>query len=371
MTKQRRARGHIKAQGKNSWSIIVYQDGKHRWFTFHGSRPDAEKFLTAKLKEKDDKKLVSTARETMGQFLQRWLDEYCKIYIEANSRITYELAVKKHFIPAFGNTQLRNFKPEHMRKFIADNSTNLSGTSLKAYFYILHKALETARRDWQLIPTNPLDDVKAPERSHFEGKVLPPDKLDALFEYLQRRPVYYAMIFMDIFSGLRRNELCGLKWEDVDLDLGEIRINRGYHLLPDNTGLIKAPKRKSQRTVPLTKATVMVLKDYKQKMLTLTDNKLKPGDPVFPKITSKGLLYKRPNTITQYWILTRNKLELEGVRLHDLRHTFASYLIKQGVHIKVVQELLGHSVIATTADIYSHMMPGMQRDAVDKLDAIR
>ncbi|WP_353915164.1 site-specific integrase [Dehalococcoides mccartyi] len=186
-----------------------------------------------------------------------------------------------------------------------------------------------------------------------------------------RETPYFALFYLALFTGLRRSELLALKWSDIDLNMGQLSISRSLHSLAGGKIIIRQTKTaRSTRTVALSPSTVQVLKDHKckqQAFKLLAGLHLNEDDFIFTNIDGKPLL---PNTITHNWIKIIRKTGLNGIRLHDARHTHASLMLKQGVHPKIVQERLGHSSIQVTLDTYSHVTPGLQQAAAKGFDEL-
>jgi integrase len=190
-----------------------------------------------------------------------------------------------------------------------------------------------------------------------------------IFLEASRTSRYYPLFYTALFTGMRRCELLGLKWGDVDFIMSQIYVNRGLHHLKDGSYIFTEPKSaKSRRTIALSPSAFLMLKEHKEKqslewsMLgkSLTDSVL-----VFCKPDGEPF---RPNTVTRAWETTASKCGLPVIRLHDARHTHASIMLKQGIHPKIVQERLGHSSIQITLDTYSHVAPGLQQAAAEGFD---
>jgi len=182
---------------------------------------------------------------------------------------------------------------------------------------------------------------------------------------------YYALFYTALFTGMRRSELLGLKWDDVDFIMSQIYVSRSLHHLKDGSYIFTEPKSaKSRRTIALSPSTTLLLKEHyeKQKLeramlgIPLTD-----GDLVFSHLDGKPL---RPNTITRAWEMLCARAGVKVIRLHDARHTHASIMLKQGIHPKIVQERLGHASIQMTLDTYSHVAPGLQEAAALRFDEL-
>jgi integrase len=162
-----------------------------------------------------------------------------------------------------------------------------------------------------------------------------------------------------------------LRWSDVDLDLCQISVSRSLHVLNGGRIVFQSTKTiKSRRLIALSPSTALALKEHRnnqESLHILSGVPLKEEDLIFTGVDFKPLL---PNTVTHNWIKITRRVGLNGIRLHDARHSHASLMLKQGVHPKIVQERLGHSSIQVTLDTYSHVSPGLQEAAAVAFDNI-
>jgi integrase len=176
--------------------------------------------------------------------------------------------------------------------------------------------------------------------------------------------MYHPLIHLAVYTGMRRSELLGLRWRDVDLDMATLSITQVMHHLNDGRIIFQEPKsQKGKRQIALSPSAVLALRDHKQQQelgRLLTGVPLKPDDLVFSHPDGSPLL---PNSVTHAFIKVIRRAGLNGIRLHDLRHTHATLMLRQGIHPKIVQERLGHATISITLDTYSHVTPGLQQAA--------
>jgi len=193
---------------------------------------------------------------------------------------------------------------------------------------------------------------------------------DKLLEPAKSTP-YYAVFHLALFTGMRRSELLALRWCDVDLLLCQVSVSRTLHRLRDGRIIYGTPKTaKGRRLIALSPAAVLALREHKMQQeanralmgIPLTDD-----DLVFSNPSGEPLL---PDTVTHAWVKLVRRTGLEGIRLHDARHSHASLLLKQSVHPKIVQERLGHASIQITLDTYSHVAPGLQEVAAARFDEL-
>jgi integrase len=221
---------------------------------------------------------------------------------------------------------------------------------------------------WGLISRNPVDAVTAPRPQRSEMHTMNEDDLNTFLRAAQQTP-YYMLFYLALFTGMRRSELLALRWCDVDLLFCQAHVTRTPHHLRNGELVFRAPKSaKGRRMVALSPSVALLLQEHKDKQaaqramlgIPLTDS-----DLVFSNLEGRPLL---PDTVSHAWAKLIQRTGLEGIRLHDARHSHASLLLKQGVHPKVVQERLGHATISTTLDLYSHVAPGLQEAAAAGFD---
>jgi integrase len=258
-------------------------------------------------------------------------------------------------------------KGEFWNKARCNNSGGLSAQTIRHHHTALHKALQIGV-EWGILLRNPADAVSLPHVQRPEMRTWGEDEITRFLKTAENTP-YYVLFYLAIFTGMRRCELLALRWQDVDLIMNQVYVNRGLHVLKGGKVIFRQPKTaKGRRAVALPPSTALLLKEYREKrelerrMLGIP---LKDGDLVFSHPDGKPLL---PNTVTHAWIKLVRQSGLKSIRLHDARHSHASLMLKQGIHPKVVQERLGHSSIQITIDTYSHVSPGIQEAAAKRFD---
>ena len=226
----------------------------------------------------------------------------------------------------------------------------------------LHRVLSHAVR-MQLLSQNPADSVERPVRQHVEMRTLDEVQVGAVFTAAEKTP-YFSLFHTALFTGMRRSELLGLRWSDVDLIMAEVTVNRALHHLSSGGFIIRGTKTtRSTRSVALAPESCNVLRrhlDNEQLLCLEIGMPFKNDRYLFCKWDGSPLI---PHTVTQAWRRLTSRLGIWGVRFHDLRHTHATMMLKQGIHPRIVQERMGHSSIAITLDVYSHVTPGMQQEA--------
>lgn len=380
-------RGSIIKRGKNSYTIILSlgrdpQTGKRRqqWVTIKGNKKNAEKRLSELLSQHDSGTFIKPGKLTVGDYLDQWLND-CRINVAPNTTQTYAWFVDKHIKPAIGQIPLTALKPEHLQRLYTDKLTSgrrdgkggLGSRSVRYIHVTLHKALKSAVK-MGMIARNPADSVDTPKVTRHEMRVMSESDMHIFLEYaktLTNGIPYYALFYTALFTGMRRSELLALRWTDVDLLLCQVSVSRTLHQLHNREIIIKQPKTaKGKRLIALTPTTVSVLREHRKAQEQLRQSlgmTLSDDDLVFCQYDGKPLL---PDSVTQAWHNLARHIGLKGISLNAARHTHASFMLKQGIHPKVVQERLGHSSIQITLDTYSHVSPGLQEAAARKFDEV-
>jgi integrase len=369
-------RGHIVKRGKNSYTVVLNMGKdpstgkrKQQWVSVKGTKKEAEKRLSEMLHQIDTGSFMKPGKTTVADFLERWLEDY-RPNLSPRSQERYRQVVRKHLIPNIGTIVLTQLKPEHLQKLYTSMQNNDLSAGTVAYVHnVIHVALKTAL-EWGLIVRNPADAVSTPRVRRTEMQTWNEQEIGQFLEAAKSTP-YYALFYTALFTGMRRSELLGLKWSDVDLVMGQISVGRSLHHLNDGRLIFSETKSaKSRRTIALPPSAALILKAHqeKQRLDRLILNKpLTNEDLVFSTLEGTPRL---PDTITMAWQAVAVRACVKVIRLHDARHTHASIMLKQGIHPKIVQERLGHSSIRMTLDIYSHVTPGLQEAAAARFDDV-
>jgi integrase len=320
---------------------------------------------------------MKPCKTTLGEYLEKWLKDYVWTNLAPRTAEGYESIIRCHLVPALGGIPLTLLKPEHLQRYYSeklsggryDGKGDLSRTTVSHHHTCLHRALKMALK-WGLINRNPADAITPPRPQRSEIHTMNEDDLNKFLEAAQGTP-YYILFYLALFTGMRRSEILALRWSDVDLILCNIYVTRSLHHLRSGENVFRSPKTaKGRRIVSLSPSTALLLREFKDKQVTqrlILGRPLEDDDLVFSDHDGNPLL---PNTISHAWVRLIKQIGLKGIRLHDARHSHASFMLKQGVHPKVVQERLGHATISTTLDLYSHVTPGLQQAAAEGFDKL-
>lgn len=370
-------RGRIyQRPGQKHWTMVVdvgeeRKTGKRKQLkmTFPKKR-QAQRELARVLGEVQQGSYIKPAQMTVADYLHQWVRDYVSHSVRPVTAKGYCHWIETHIIPEIGKIKMSQLEASDIQALYGkllkdgrrDNKGALSARSVLHIHRLLHNALSHAVK-WGIIGRNICDAVDSPRAKQKQMRALEPEDVKRLLD-ASIGTVYYPLFHLAIFTGMRRSELLGLRWRDVDLDMATLSVSQVLHNLGKGKIMIEEPKtQKSKRQIALSPVAAIALRQHKERqqaerlMLgrSLTDDDLVFGNPDGTPFLG--------SSITHAFTRTMRQLGLKGVRFHDLRHTHASLMLRQGVNIKTLQERLGHSSITTTLDIYAHVTPGMQKEA--------
>ncbi len=344
--------------------------------TVRGSRRDAERELRRLMRAVDTGEHVDPNRVTVRHWLATWLATV-RHEVASRSYDRYAAIVNRHLIPALGNLQLTKLAPVHIQDFYNSLASTgrrdgrpggLAPRSRRQLHRVLATALSRAVEQ-QLIARNPTEIFKRrlPKVEPREMVTLTAEQSTVLIDTARGTPLY-PPVLIALATGARRGEALALRWRNVDLDRGAIRIVES--LEQTAAGLrFKAPKNDRGRTVTLPTFAVGELRRLKREQaesLLILGIRQTANTLVCARADGEPL---QPVALTHLFTRLIGRLgDLPRVRFHDLRHTHATQLLLAGVHPRIAQERLGHSTVVLTLDLYSHVTATMQEDAAAKID---
>lgn len=368
-------KGSIQKRGKDAWRITIYTgkiiNGKRERYTetVHSHRKgDAQKRLTELLAGLEKGTCLPSGRMTVSELFDQWLDGYVKTNCSLRTYDGYKSIIDIHLSPALGHIKLKYLQAPDIQKYYADKCETLSARTVHHHHRVLSQALKFGVRQGYL-GNNPCVLVDPPSPRKKVMRNLDPVEVEILLKYTQDSQ-FYPIIYTAVSSGLRQAELLGLRWRDVDLEFMTISVNQ---VLYWRNGVceFKEPKTdNSRRLVKMTPKLALFLKEYKgdQESIYLQQGKLLSLDSLVFSKPDGSPIY--PSDLSHEFHDMAKKAGLGEVRFHDLRHTFASIMLLRGVSPKVISEALGHASVAFTMDVYSHIIKGMQEDAMSLLDGV-
>jgi len=329
------------------------------------TREEAEEAAKKILAEIQQGTYAEPTKTTVEEFLLDFVENTLKNEVAPNTYEQRKAYVKNHIAPRIGKIKLSDLSPAHIQKFYNDLREQYGAGHVQNIGNLLNKALNHAVR-WSIISRNPAALVKKPSttRKNTTMKVWTVDEQRKFLEYAkQGQMLYYALFLLALTSGMRKGELLGLQWDDVDTKQGIVSVKRTAVWANKSLYLKDIPKTESSiRTIQIPEQTAKTLRKWQ---LACPANGL---NLVFPSPKTNGILY--PNSLDKAFQKAVRDAGVPYISFHGLRHTFATTLLANNVNPKIVQEMLGHATIKTTMDTYSHVLPHMQRSAAEQLGAV-
>jgi len=351
--------GAIRKRGKQY--AIQYYDaaGRRRWETIGPNLHEARQVLAERMWERRNGKFrLNRQPITMKEFAAKWDEDYVTVQIrlgrmKESSAESCRSRSRLHIVPFFGQMRLDEITLPHVREFMkALLAKELSPKTVLNAMVVLKEMFKHAVQ-WGYLDVNPAQYAERPRSEDQEMQILTPPEIRRLLDAADE-PVR-TLLLCAVLTGMRRGELLGLRWEDIDLEDHRIFVRRALW-----RGKFVTPKsRRSRRTIdlaPTLRAALAKVPSRFQAGLVFCSP---DGEPI------------NPDTFAQRdWARALRRAELRRIRFHDLRHTYASLLIAQGAHPKYIQTQLGHASIQTTLDRYGHLMPDVHAAEARKLDRL-
>ncbi len=384
------SQGHIRQQGKGSWELKfdLGRDpltGKRitKYTTFRGTKRKAQEELTRLLAHRNEDSYVDPTKMTLAAYLRHWLAADIDRRVAARTAARHRGIVEKNIIPRLGQVPMRKLTAVHIEAFEAElqregwvkrqsepaskEKRGLSAQTVQHVHRTLSQALSHAVRLGVLMK-NPAAQVKPPRPERREIKILGKDDIGAVLKSAIGTPLYLPVLIA-VTTGVRRGELLGLRWSDVDLKAGTLTVNQSLERIKGKVAF-KAPKTKtSRRSITLPAATVQALQEHR---LAQAEERLTLGlgrDPRGLVLTSAIGEPRDADSLTKAFGRLVAATAVTPITFHGLRHTHISHLLMDGVHVKVVSERAGHANINVTLSVYAAYIPSMQADAALRVDA--
>jgi integrase len=387
------SQGHVRQQGKGSWEL-KFDLGRDplsgrritKYATFRGTKRKAQEELTRLLAHRNEGTYVDPTKMTVAAYLRHWLEADIDRRVAARTAARHRGIAEKNITPKLGHIPIRKLTALHIEAFEAElqrqgwakprrkpsdgdqlEARGLSPQTVQHVHRTLSQARSHAVRLGVLIK-NPAMQVKPPRPQRREIKILSKDEMGTLLKAAQGTWLHLPVL-VALTTGLRRGELLGLRWSDLDLKAGTLTVNQSLERLKGKV-TFKAPKTKtSQRSITVPTFTVHALQEHRA---TQAEERMKLGlgrDP-------RGLVFTRADgepldadSVTKAFGRLIAAIGVTPITLHGLRHTHISHLLMDGVHVKVVSERAGHANVNITLSVYAAYIPSMQADAALRVDA--
>ncbi len=372
-------KGHIRERSPGKWAIVLdlidSETGARRrkWHSFSGTKRQAQEECARLITALKHGGYAEPSKTTLAQFLDRWIEHEASSVSPKTLERYAELA-RKNIVPLLGHVTMAKLRAEAIdaawTKALAsgrrDGKGGLAPRTVHHMRRVLIKALNQAVV-WEIITKNPAALSKAPKVERKAMTAYGAETTAQLLEALKETRIYIPAL-LAVMCGLRRGEIVALRWRSIDLDSRRMSIVETAEQTKAEVRQ-KETKTGRARVVDLSTSVVAELRRHRaaqaEEQLRLG---IRPDDNAFVVAQIDGRPIQ-PNSLTHEWTRILATTDLERIRFHDLRHSHATQMLAAGVHPKVAQERLGHSTIAITLDIYSHVMPGMGADAAERVDA--
>jgi integrase len=374
-----------KPTGSGRWYVVVELDRdpgsgarQRKWHSGFATKREAERGLAKILASRDEGAYVSPKRLTLGRYLEdHWLP-----VIESTVRSTtfhgYRSHVRLYVAPRLGAEQLQRISPDQLSKFYRDllrdgghDGRALSPNTVRRVHATVHRALRDAAR-WGFLQRNPAAAAVKPRQPAIGAKDITTWSASEVRTFLLSvsDDRLFALWRLAAATGMRRGELVGLRWSDVDLSLQRLAVRQTVTGIGAKVEFREPKTKRGKRSVALDSETVVALSSWKrqqgQEQADWGQGWVDTG-LVFTKANGELL---HPDLLTTKFRYHVERADVRTIRLHDLRHTHASLALQAGVPAKVVSERLGHATVSFTLDVYSHVVPGLQEEAAERIAAL-
>jgi integrase len=369
-----------KRKGSRNWYAIIERrdeiTGKRlrKWISLEATGKRQAQIECARIiTELESGTFQEPSKTTLAEFLDRWLD-HMRAQVSPRSHERYAEIARKNIVPLLGQVKLSRLNAVQVSQAYSkalesgrrDGKGGLSPRTVHHMHRVLKQALDDASR-WRLLSRNPADAVDPPKVERKAMQTYDLSQTATLIEAMRPTRMFIPTL-LAVLCGLRRGEIAALRWRNVDLVAGNVAIVESAE--QTKAGIrYKEPKSGKARNVRLSETVIEELSTWriKQAEELLRVGMRADGDTFVVSQADGSPL--QPRSITHEWVRLLAAKKLPRIRFHDLRHAHATHLLASGIHPKIASERLGHSKVGITLDLYSHVMPGMQEDAVAKLDA--
>lgn len=314
-----------------------------------------------------DVELSEDCNMMLGEWLDRWKEDYASHAVRPNTLSGYELLIDSYVKPRLGSKRISALTTAEIQQMYNDikkygrvnehpeKGTELSDSMIRKVHMMLHQAMDVAVKE-HLIVKNPTEGTTIPKNNYAPKQILTEEQLNRFMEELGKDPIWHDFFYTELTTGLRKGEICGLQWRDLDMKTGRLKICRAVIAQRHQPCVVSETKtRAGNRTLVLPPSTLELLKARKKTSYSqwIFPNPLRPEAPMTPSVP-----YRRLKELLK-------QADLPAIRFHDLRHTFATHALTGGVDAKTLAGILGHTNASFTLDTYTHVTKDMQKQAAE------
>ena len=370
--------GYVRQRKDGSWEGLYYagineETGKNkRKSVFGKTREECEKKLSKAIRtyKKDAKAEMSSNNQsegTLGAWIDSWYKLYCKPSIRASTAATYEAHLYKHVIPQIGAWKLRDITTSKLNMYMVELLTSgkekpdgsvegLSSEVVRKIYALIKTSLDRAVLDG-VLKVNPAKNCEVPSKHNMKVEILTQEEIKRLLIQAKHDDCF-ELLLLDLTTGLRRGELLGLKWEDIDFQTKTLNVKREVVLINGKISVTQLKSEASYRSLILPQSISNMLQNYRK---TIESEWLFPS-PI------KENMPRDPSAVRKKLSNVLERAQCKHVRFHALRHTFATMALQYGLDIKTLSSTMGHSSVELTLDTYSHVTDNMREEAAEKID---
>ncbi len=370
MGKRANTEGSIYQRKDGRWVASISLENGKRKSVYCKTQREAIKAVQQANRAKEQGLLVSE-EQTVGEFLTSWLRDTIQHSVRLRTYIRYRQLIERHVLPTLAKVKLQKLSAQHLQAlYNAKLEEGYAPQTVKHMHRVLHRALNDALR-WDLVARNVCAAARPPRVPRKEMHAFTSEQAQRFLAAAREDPLE-ALYVLALTTGARQGELLGIQWQDLDLGLGKIYIRRSVAYVPGYGLRISEPKTaKSRRCLHLTTLAIEALKRHRIRQY---EARLAAG----PAWIEQGWVFCNAvgNVMDASGMVKRSfkplllRAGLPLIRFHDLRHSTASLLLAMGVHVKIVAEMLGHSQVSLCLDTYSHVLPSIQEEAVNRLNTL-
>ena len=367
-----------KTRKGQSWQLTVEMprdpitgERKRKYKTVTGTKKEADQALRRFITELERGEYIEDNNITVSDWLQKWLEVYIVPTVSPTTLVGYKGMIRRYIDPLIGHLQVQEMNALAVQiwvnklKVSPSSGEPLTAGTIKHTYHVLRGAMDKAVQAG-LIHRSPCAGIQLPKGEKKKPVIYDETQIQQLLDFA-RGTEMELIIDLELCMGMRRGELLGLQWQDVNWEKNQIHIIRS-RVAVDGKSVVKQPKTESgTRTLDVPEILLKKLKSYKVKCM---EQKIRVGrrlleeDFIIVHPDGKPIY---PEYVSQMFTKLQKRANLPKCRFHDLRHLCASIMVKQGVEVKVAQERLGHKDITTTMNIYAHVLPGSAREAAEKI----
>lgn len=367
-------KGYFRKRGsKWSFTIDIGRDpvtGKRKQKTISGFRTkkEAEAACQALLYELNNGMYINEKDWTVRQLMEYYIDVHVS-KLRPRTIDNYTKYIQNYIYPTLGDIKVKDLTTIKVQKWMAElNEKGYSLSTQKTVYLLLKGALKKAV-SWEIVKKNCMENIPCPNPKRIERMTWSVEQVHSFLDASRQRNLNYYIAFLLAFhTGMRKSEILGLQWKDIDFDKKVIHVRRS--LLDKKGGgydFDDVKSGSSRRTIAIDDILLIELKKHR---IRQREYRLVHGenyvDMDLVVSTYKGTPINQ-RTISEELYIIRERLGLPKIRFHDIRHTHATLLLQHGENVKVISERLGHSSIGITLDVYSHVVPDMQREAAERI----